>query len=69
LTRAGALHGIEHRLIPPGRPQTNGRVVGFNGHIADLLRSTRFQAAAELSTALEHSLKLYNGQIESLRGV
>jgi hypothetical protein len=43
--------------------------VGFNGHIADLLRSTRFQAAAELSTALEHSLKLYNGQIESLRGV
>ena len=55
--------GIEHRLIPPGRPQTNGMVERFNGRIAELLRSTRFQSAAELSTALGHYLTLYNGQI------
>jgi hypothetical protein len=61
--QACAEQGIEHRLIPPGRPQTNGMVERFNGRIADLLRSTRFQSAAELTTALDHYLKLYNGQI------
>ncbi len=55
--------GAEHRLIPPGRPQTNGRVERFNGRIADILRATRFRAAAELSTALAHYLRLYNEQI------
>lgn len=53
----------EHRLIPPGHPQTNGMVERFNGRIAELLRSTRFRSAAELATALDHYQKLYNGQI------
>jgi hypothetical protein len=60
--QACAEQGIAHRLIPPGRPQTNGMVERFNGRIADLLRSTRFQSAAELAAALDHYLKLYNGQ-------
>jgi hypothetical protein len=42
--QACAAHHIEHRLIPPGRPQTNGMVERFNGRIAELLRSTRSTA-------------------------
>jgi transposase InsO family protein len=60
--QACAAHHIEHRLIPPGRPQTNGMVERFNGRIAELLRSTRFNSAAELNVALRHYLALYNGQ-------
>ena len=30
-------HGIEHRLIKPGRPQTNGKVERSNGRISDVL--------------------------------
>jgi IS30 family transposase len=61
--RECAKHGIEHRLIPPGHPQTNGMVERFNGRIADLLKSTHFRTAAELSTALGHYHDLYNGHI------
>jgi hypothetical protein len=61
--RECAEHGIEHRLIPPGHPQTNGMVERFNGRVADLLRSTRFQNAAELAITLEYYRQLYNGHI------
>jgi transposase InsO family protein len=55
--------GAEHRLIPPGRPQTNGMVERFNGRVAEILKTTRFRTAAELSTALGHYQRLYNEQI------
>ena len=35
--RLCASQGIEHRLIAPGRPQTNGMVERFNGRISDVL--------------------------------
>ncbi|GGY06557.1 IS481 family transposase [Litchfieldella qijiaojingensis] len=34
-------HGIQHRLIKPGRPQTNGMVERFNGRISDVLATRR----------------------------
>lgn len=61
--RACQALGAEHRLIPPRHPQTNGMVERFNGRIAEILRSTRFCSAEELSVTLGHYLTLYNHQI------
>jgi transposase InsO family protein len=33
---------IDHRLIPPRPPQTNGMVERFNGRISELCQQTRF---------------------------
>ena len=52
--------GIEHRLIPPRHPQTNGMVERFNGRISDLVAQTRFASAEELESTLNDYLKAYN---------
>lgn len=60
---ACAQHGIEHRLTRPKRPQTNGMVERFNGRIADILRTTRFDCSKDLKTTLENYRDVYNHHI------
>ena len=61
--RACRRHGIEHRLIPPKRPQTNGMVERFNGRIAEIVKTTRFHSGKELEQTLLQYAKVYNHQI------
>lgn len=61
--KACSAEGIEHRLIPPWRPQTNGMVERFNGRITDQLARTRFASAEELSSALEGYRQVYVNHI------
>ena len=50
--RACDSHGIDHRLIKPRHPQTNGRVERFNGRISEVLATTRFDSAQNLADTL-----------------
>ena len=56
-------YGIEHRLIPPRHPQTNGMVERFNGRISEIVGQTRFASAEELELTLMNYLKVYNHHI------
>lgn len=52
--------GIEHRLTKPRSPQTNGMVERFNGRIAEVLATHRFDSAEDLETTLLRYAWLYN---------
>ena len=54
---------IEHRLIPPRRPQTNGMVERFNGRISDLLTTHHFDSSFDFTQILQRSVYLYNYHI------
>jgi Integrase core domain len=54
---------IEHRLIKPRHPQTNGMVERFNGRISELIKSFYFRTFVDLSIALSDYLDMYNNQI------
>ncbi|WP_176722438.1 integrase core domain-containing protein, partial [Candidatus Thiosymbion oneisti] len=54
---------IEHRLIKPRTPQTNAMIERFNGRIADVVRTHRFDSAASLQITLKRFVYLYNHQI------
>ena len=43
---------IEHRLIPPKSPQTNGMVERFNGQIEEVLQGHHIRSGEELETTL-----------------
>ncbi|PRY85044.1 transposase InsO family protein [Donghicola tyrosinivorans] len=55
--------GIEHRLAPPMRPQTNGMVERFNGRIEDVLQSHHFQSGEDLEQTILRYVHLYNSQL------
>ena len=52
--------GIEHRLILPGRPQTNGTVERFSGRIAEVLRTHHFRSRDDPESTLKRYVWLYN---------
>lgn len=56
--------GIERRLTPPMRPQTNCMVERFNGRIEDVLQSHRFHSAEDLELTLLRYVHLYNSQLQ-----
>jgi putative transposase len=56
-------HNIDHRLIKPRHPQTNGMVERFNGRISEVLATTRFDSAQSLADTLSRYVRLYNHQI------
>ena len=55
--------GIEHRLTRPRTPRTNGMVERFNGRIADVLNTHRFNSAEDLEQTLMRYVALYNHQL------
>jgi len=56
-------HGIEHRLIKPERPQTNGMVERFNGRISDVLATRRYTSGEDMEQTLKRYTWLYNYHI------
>ena len=58
--RECAALGIEHRLIKPRHPHTNGMVERFNGRISDILATTRFRSGEDLKATITRYVKLYN---------
>lgn len=54
---------IEHRLIKPRSPQTNGMVERFNARIEEILQQTRFENSQQLERTIQNYCKLYNNNI------
>ena len=61
--RLCAEHAIDHRLIKPAHPQTNGMVERFNGRIAEVLATNRFRSGEHLEETLQRYAALYNHHI------
>ena len=56
-------HAIEHRLVPPRHPQTNGMVERFNGRISEILKTPHFDSGEDLDAMVWHYNRLYNHHI------
>ena len=61
--KACAELSIEHRLIPPKHPQTNGMVERFNGRISQVVKTTHFANIDEMTATLNQYLKTYNHHV------
>ncbi len=55
--------GVEHRLTKPRTPKNNGMVERFNGRIADILKTHRFNSAGDMGQTLLRYVALYNHQL------
>jgi hypothetical protein len=55
--------GVEHQLTKSRTPRTNGVVDRFNGRIADVLRSHRFQSGLDLAQTLRRHEALSDHQL------
>lgn len=55
--------GIEHRLTKPRTPRTNGMVERFNGRMADVLKTHRFNSREDLEWTLLRYVALYKHQL------
>jgi len=55
--------GIEPRLTKPKKPSANGMVERFNGHIADVLKTHRFNRREDMQQNLQRYVALYNHQL------
>lgn len=54
---------IGHRLTKPRTPQTNGMIERFNGRIADVLATTRFDSGEHLTDTIKRYVNVYNQHI------
>ena len=54
---------IEHRLIKPAHPQTNGMIERFNGRIGEVLATRRFRSGEHLEETLLRYVATYNTHI------
>ena len=58
-----AANHIEHRLIKPRTPQTNGMIERLNGRIADVLATTRVNSFEHLAETIKRYAQVYNQHI------
>ena len=61
--QTGAEATVEHRLIPPRHPQTNGMVERFNGRIQEVLQTRQFDSGEDLESTLHRYAAVYNRHI------
>lgn len=59
-------NAIEHRLIKPYTPQTNGMIERFNGRISEVLATRHFDSSQELEQTLKHYERIYNHHIAKI---
>nr|VFK20676.1 MAG: Integrase core domain-containing protein [Candidatus Kentron sp. LFY] len=61
--RVCAENHIEHRPIKPRTPQTNGMIERFDGRIAEVLTTTRFDSSRYLTDTIKLYAQVYNQHI------
>ena len=61
--RVCAANHIEHRLIKPRTPQTNGMIERFNSRIAGVLATTRVDSSEHLAETIKRYAQVYNQHI------